>query len=181
MTKLFSIGLAMVLLATVACAGQQRIDGKITSIDAEKGVIDISGVTINAKDAKAWDLIIPTRLSHLRAGWGMEAVGTFTGPRQFTATRVVAKWFRHYEIQAKVDAVDAQARTLSVSGITVKVSADCKIEDENGDTMPIEKLPVGRMTEIEGDWTGPGEFTCYSIELWKQKEKCEEKREEKKD
>jgi hypothetical protein len=129
---------------------------------------------VNAKDAKIWDLIFPTGLSHLHTGWGMEAVGKFTGPRQFTATSVVAKYFRHYEIQAKPDAVDAAARTLSVSGITVKVPADCKIEDEHGDTILIDKVPVGRMMEIEGDWTGPGEFTCYSIEVWKVEEKKEE-------
>ena len=27
--------------------------------------------------------------------------------------------------------------------------------------------------EVEGDWTGPAEFTCYSIEVWKEKkEEC---------
>jgi len=85
----------------------------------------------------------------------------------------VAKYFRHYEIQAKVDAVDARARTLSISGITVKIPADCTFEDENGDETTLEKLPVGRKMEVEGDWTGPAEFTCYSIEVWKEKkEEC---------
>lgn len=166
MTKLFSIGLAVILLAAAAHA-EERIDGKITAIDAAKGTIDISGVTVNAKDARAWDLIFPTSLSHLRAGWGMEAVGKFTGPRQFTATSVVAKYFRHYEINAKLDAVDAQARTLTISGITVKLLPDCTIEDEAGHTTTLDKLPVGRMIEVEGNWTGPGEFSIYSIEVWK--------------
>lgn len=152
MRKLCATALAMILFAAAAHA-EQRIDGKITAIDAEKGTLEISGVTVITKDAKVWDLCIPTALSHLKVGWGAEATGKFTGPREFTARMLVAKWFRHYEIQSKIDAVDAQARTLALSGITVKVPADCKIEDENGDAMPIEKLPVGRMMEIEGDWT----------------------------
>lgn len=172
MTKLCGICLATLLLATAAHAGA-RVDGKITAIDAEKGTLEISGVTVITKDAKLWDLIFPSRLSRLRVGWGVEATGEFTGPRELTAKQLVAKYFRHYEIQAKVDAVDAQARTLAISGITVKVPADCTIEDENGDAMPLEKLPVGRKMEVEGNWTGPAEFTCYSIEVWKAEEKKE--------
>ena len=172
MTKRCGICLAMLLLATAAYAGA-RIDGKITAIDAEKGTLEISGVTVITKDAKLWDLIFPSRLSRLRVGWGVEATGTFTGPREFTATQLVAKYFRHYEIQAKVDAGDVRARTLSISGITVKIPADCTFEDENGDETTLEKLPVGRKMEVEGDWTGPAEFTCYSIEVWKEKkEEC---------
>jgi hypothetical protein len=40
MTKLFSIGLGVILLAAAACA-EERIDGKITAIDAAKGTIDV--------------------------------------------------------------------------------------------------------------------------------------------
>lgn len=174
MTKIFSIGLVMILLAAAAQAGE-RIDGKITAIDAAKGTIDVSGVTVIAKDAKVWDLIFPSRLSRLRVGWGIEAVGKFTGPRELTANMIVAKYIRHYEINAKLDAVDAQARTLTISGITVKVPADCKIEDEKGNTTTIDKLPIGPTVEIEGNWTGPAEFTCYSIEVWKAEEKAEKK------
>jgi len=170
MTKLLGTGLAMILLAAAAHA-EERIDGKITAIDAVKGTIEMSGVTVMAKDATVRDLIFPSRLSRIKAGGSMEAMGKFTGPRQFTANRIVAKYFMHYEIQAKLDAVDAQARTLTISGITVKVPANCKIEDEKGNTTVLEKLPVGRMMEFEGNWTGPGEFTIYSIEVWKAEEK----------
>lgn len=176
MTKLFSIGLAMILLGAAAHAGAhagERIDGKITAIDAAKASIDVSGVTVIAKDAKVWDLIFPSGLSHLKVGWGIEAEGSFTGPREFTANKLVAKYIRHYEINAKLDAVDAQARTLTISGITVKVPADCKIEDDAENTTTIEKLPIGRMIEVEGNWTGPAEFTIYSIEVWKAEEKKE--------
>lgn len=177
MTKSFSIGLAMILLAAAAHAGE-RIEGKITAIDAANGIIEVSGVTVIAKDAKIKDLIFPTSLSHLHVGWGIEAEGKFTGPREFTAKKVGAKYFRHYQIQAKLDAVDAQARTLTISGITVKVPADCKIEDEKGDTTLIDTLPIGRMMEVEGNWTGPAEFTIYSIEVWKAEERKEEEKKE---
>ncbi len=174
MNRLFSMGLAMLLLSAAAHAAD-RIEGKITVIDAEKGIVGISGVTVIAKDAKIRDLIFPTRLSHLMVGWGIEAEGEFTGPLEFTANKIGAKYFRHYEINAKLDAVDAPARTLTISGITVKVPADCKIEDENENTTTIDKLPIGRMIEVEGNWTGHAEFTCYSIEVWKAEEKAEKK------
>ncbi|MCX6353796.1 MAG: DUF5666 domain-containing protein [Candidatus Aureabacteria bacterium] len=81
------------------------------------------------------------------------------------------KYFRHYEINAKLDATDANARTLTISAITVKVPADCEIEDEEEETTRIEKLPVGRKIEVEGKWTGPGEFTAYRLEVRKDEEK----------
>jgi hypothetical protein len=170
MKKLVGAGLALLFLAAVAHAGE-RIEGKITAIDAEKGTIDVSGVTVNAKDAKVKDLIFPSGLSHLRVGWGIEAEGKFTGPLQFAANKVGAKYFRRFEIHAKVDAVDAQAKTLSVSGITVKLLPDCKVEDENGHATTLDKLPVGRMMELEGNWTGHAEFAVYSVEVMKSDEK----------
>jgi len=170
MKRLFSIGLAMLLLSAAAHAGE-RIDGKITAIDAAKGTIGISGVTVITKDATVRDLIFPSRLSRLKVGWGIEAEGKFTGPREFTANRIVAKYIKHYEINAKLDAVDAQAQTLTISGITVKLLPNCTIEDEAGHTTTLDKLPVGRMIEVEGNWTGPGEFSIYSIEVWKAEEK----------
>lgn len=169
---------ALLLLAMTVHAAE-RVDGKITAIDAEKGIIEMSGITVLAKDAKVWDLIFPTSLSHLRTGWSMEAVGSFSGPREFTASSIVAKYFMHYEIQAKAEAVDAQARTIAFSGVIVKVPSDCEIEDEEGNTTTIDKLPVGRMMEIEGNWTAPAEFTCYSIEVYKAEEKEEPKGEDK--
>lgn len=173
MKMLFCIGLAALLLAGAAHAGE-RIDGKITAIDAATGIIEMSGVKILAKEAKVRDLIFPSQLSRLKVGWSIEAEGEFTGSREFTANRIEAKYFRHYEINAKLDAADAPARTLTISGITVKVPTDCKIEDEEGNATLIEKLPIGRMIEVEGDWTGPAEFTIYSIEVWKAEEKKEE-------
>jgi len=178
MKMLFCIGLSALLLAGAAHAGE-RIDGKITAIDAATGIIEVSGVKILAKEAKVRDLIFPSRLSRLKVGWSIEAEGKFTGSREFTANRIEAKYFRHYEINAKLDAVNAQARTLTISGITVKVPADCKIGDEEGNATLIDKLPVGRMIEVEGNWTGPAEFTIYSIEVWKAEEKKEEKKEHK--
>lgn len=178
MKRVVGACVALLLLSAAAHAAE-RVDGKITAIDAEKGTIEMSGITVLAKGAKVWDLIFPTSLTHLRTGWSMEATGSFSGPRQFTATMIVAKYFMHYEIQAKPDAIDAQARTLSVSGVTVKVPANCEIEDAEGETTTLDKLPVGGMMEIEGNWTASAEFTCYSIEVYKAEKKDEHKEEAK--
>jgi len=170
MKKLFSMGIAALLLAGAAHAGEY-LSGPIASIDASKGIIEISGVTILAKDAKVRNLLFPSRLSRLHAGRLIEAQGKFTGPREFTADKIEVNYFKHYEINAKLDAVDANARTLTISAITVKVPADCKIEDDKEETIHIENLPVGRKVEVEGKWTGPAEFTVYSIEVLNAEEK----------
>jgi len=179
MKMLFCIGLSALLLAGAAHAGEVTMAGKVTAVDVAAGTLDVSGVKVITKDAKFSDLLIlPCSLKRIKPGWSVELYGKFTGPREFTARRIETKYFKHYEIDAKLDAADAQARTLTISGITVKVPADCEIEGENGKTTLIEKLPIGRDIEVEGNWTGTGEFTANKIEAQKAEEKKKEEHKE---
>lgn len=72
MKKLFRMGIATLLLAGAAHACED-LSGPITAIDAPNGTIEVSGVTILAKDAKVRNLLFPSRLSRLHAGRLIEA------------------------------------------------------------------------------------------------------------
>lgn len=172
--KLLGVTLAIVVIAGAAGA-QEDISGQITAIDPSKGTFEISTVTIEAKDASIKSLLMPTTLARLKIGDKVEAQGEFSGRRRFAAKMVEKKLFDHYEINAKLGRVDAKARTLEISGVTIKVPASCEIQDPERKTTTIEKLPVGRMTEVEGNWTGDAEFTAYKIEVYKEEEKVEER------
>ncbi len=172
--KLHVVFPAIVLIAAAACAGED-ISGRITSIDPSKSTFEISAVTIDAKNASVKSLLIPTTLARLKIGDKVEAQGEFSGRRRFTARVVEKKIFEHYEINAKLNRVDAKARTLDISGVTIKVPENCEIQDPERKATTIEKLPVGRMIEIEGNWTGDSEFTAYKIEVYKEEEKVEER------
>lgn len=159
---------ALLLLAP-ALDAREDISGVITEMNQEARTFEISGVTINAKDAKVTRLLTPFSLGRLKVGSKVEAQGKFTGKIEFTASIVETKYIEHYEINARLDGIDVDGRTLNISGITIEVPASCAIKDEKKNKIPIEKLPVGRKVEVEGNWTAMAEFTAYKIEAYKEK------------
>ncbi len=158
------------LLFSPAVHAREDISGVITEMNQEERTFEISGVTINAKDAKVKRLLTPFSLGRLKVGSKVEAQGKFTGKREFTANIVETKYIEHYEINARLDGIDVDGRTLDISGITIEVPASCAIKDEKKNKIPIEKLPVGRKVEVEGNWTAMAEFTAYEIKVHREKE-----------
>ena len=162
--KLLGVCLTMLLLA-VAVQADDDISGKITAIDAAAGTLEISGVKIMAKDAAVKGLIMPSSLSKLKVGDKVAVEGTFSGSLKFTARKIEKKLFEHAEIDGTLHSVNAKARTLNISGITVKVPEGAELEGADDNQITLERLPKGKKLEVEGEWTGKGEFTASSIEV----------------
>ena len=171
--KLLGLFLTVLLLAA-AVQADDDISGKITAIDTAAGTLEISGVKIMAKDAKVEGVLIPSSLAKFKVGDKVRIKGAFTGPLQMRADKIEKKIIEHYEINATLDNVDAKARVLKISGITIPVPEGIMIEDTEDEPTTIDKLEKGKFIEVEGKWTGKGEFTADKIEMYKE-DKEEEK------
>ena len=171
----FFIACFTVLLLATAAQARDELSGRITAIDPAKETLEISGVTIDAKGADIQGLLFSRSLSKYKVGEMARIEGRFSGPREMKATKVEKKIFEHFEIEAVLDEVDARARTLKISGITVKVPEGVKIEDIDGKRTTLDKLANGQKVEVEGEWSGPAEFTAAKVEMKKNEKKEQEK------
>ena len=68
-------------------------------------------------------------------------------------------------IEGKLEKVDSGTRTLLISGVTVNVSEDARIEGEDDKAISLEDLVVGYPVECKGTWTGFKEFSASRVEL----------------
>ena len=168
--KLFGVCLTVLLVATAAHAVDE-LSGIIATIDPSAGTLEVSGVKITTKDAKVEGVIMPSNLTKFKKGDKVQAQGAFSGPLQMRADKIEKKIIRHYEIDARLEEVDVKSRILKISGITIPVPEGIMIEDAEDAPTTIDKLAAGQMIEVEGKWTGIGEFTADKIEIEKEEEK----------
>jgi len=156
---------AIFLLLSAICAADE-IKGKITAVDAEGGTIEISGVKIMAKKATIKNLVgMRCEISELKVGDRVEVDGAFSGPGQMLATEIEKKAFKRDQIEGKLEKVDSGTRTLLISGATVNVSKDARIEGEDDKVISLKDLAVGYPVECKGAWTGSKEFSASKVEL----------------
>lgn len=152
------------LLATANA--DDEIHGKITAIDAAGGAIEVSGVKIIAKNAKIENLNDAIcALADLKVGDSVEVDGIFTGPGEMTASKIEQEGVVQDKVEGRLEAVDSAARTLTISGIKVKVPAGAFLEGKKDMPITLEQLTVGTRVECKGTWTGPGELTASKIEV----------------
>ena len=142
------------------------IQGKITAIDIEGRTIEISGVKIIAKNAKIENLndTICT-LADLKVGDSVDVDGIFSGPGEMTATKIEQEGVVQDQIEGSLEAVDSAARTLTISGIKVKVPAGAFLEGKKDMPITLEQLTIGTRVECEGTWTGSRELTASKVEV----------------
>jgi hypothetical protein len=165
--RMLSICLTALFVAAAVHA-DDYLSGKIDAIDAEKGTLVVSGVTIMAQDAGVKGLVMCSKLSRLKTGNKVGVTGRFTGPLQMRADRVKKIFFANYEIFATLDKIDAKAGILQLSGITVMVPEGAWIEDAQGTRTTMDTLAKGQRLEVDGNWTAPCELTASRVEIKKE-------------
>jgi hypothetical protein len=156
---------AIFLLLSAICVADE-IKGKITAIYAEGGTIEVSGVKIIAKKATIKNLVgMRCEISELKVGDRVEIDGVFSGPGEMLAAEIEREAFKHDQIEGKLEKVDGGTRTLLISGVTVNVSKDARIEGKDDKVISLKDLAVGYQVECKGTWTGSKEFSASKIEL----------------
>ena len=156
---------AIFLLLSAICFADE-IKGKITTIYAEGGTIEVSGVKIIAKKATIKNLVgMRCEISELKVGDRVEIDGVFSWPGEMLAAEIERKAFKHDQIEGKLEKVDSGTRTLLISGVTVNVSKDARIEGKDDKVISLKNLAVGYPVECKGTWTGSKEFSASKVEL----------------
>lgn len=158
-------GAVMLAFASSAFAGGE-IKGKITAINAANGTLEISGVTVNAKNAAVKSKTdAPCSLTDLKAGDSVEVDGAFTGPGEVAASEIEQEWSARDQVKGVVAAVDPKSRTLTIHGIMVKVAEGARLEGRDDIPITFAQLTVGARVECEGAWTGKRELSASKAEL----------------
>ena len=156
---------AIFLLLPAICVADE-IKGKITAVDAESGTIEVSGVKIIAKKATIKNLVdMHCEISELKVGDRVEIDGAFSGPGEMLATEIEREAFERDHIEGKLEKVDSGTRTLLISGVTVNVSKNARIEGKDDKVISLKDLAVGYPVECKGTWTGSKEFSASKVEL----------------
>lgn len=161
-----SICCAVIFLLLSAIGVADEIKGKITAVDATSGTIEISGVKIMAKNATIKNMAdMPCEIFELKAGDGVEVDGAFSGPGEMLAAKIEREVFEHDQIDGKLDKVDSAARTLLISGVTVNVAKDARIEGKDDKVISLQDLAAGHSIECKGTWTGPKVLSASKVDL----------------
>lgn len=163
--KTLAFGLVAVL-CVAAWSENDGLKGKITAVNPAAGTIEVSGVTIVAKNAVLENHADQRiTLADLKVGDGVDVDGSFSKPGEMTATKIEQETSATDEVEGKISAVDAKGRTITVSGITVKVPASAGIENRQDMPIALDQLKQGNRVDCEGNWTGARELTALKIEI----------------
>ena len=146
-----------------------EIRGKVSSVDAAKKTIIISGVSVLADDAWIEDeRDYPLGLEGLK-NMGKDAYievsGKFTGPSEMKAKKIDQRVPECAVIEGKIASIDAAKREIVISGITVKLKKDAWLEGPGRVKIPLELFTPGYPVECRGEWTGNSEFTAFKVEV----------------
>ncbi|MCX6340538.1 MAG: DUF5666 domain-containing protein [Candidatus Aureabacteria bacterium] len=155
----------LVLVLISLAYADDGIQGKITAIDATGGTIEVSGVKVIAKRAVIENLAdMKCTLADLKVGDSVDVDGTLTGAGEMTAREIDQEHAVVDQIEGRLASRDNAARTLTVSGVTVKVPATALVEDTHDRPITLEGLTPGSRIDCEGTWTGPRELTATRVE-----------------
>jgi len=163
--RILRVLLPLLLIATFAY-GADKIVGKITAIDADRGVVEVAGVKINAENAGIEDeMDRRITLDELKIGDYIDAEGDFEVDAYLIAMEI-EKTARVYDvIEGRIEKVDLAGRILIVSGVTVKIDKDAVLEDTEDRIITLDKFAPHYDVECKGKWTGTREFTAAKAEL----------------
>lgn len=157
---------AVVILAVSSACADDEIAGKISALDAAAGTLEISGVKITCKAAVVRSAMgKPCSLSDLKAGESVDAEGTFSGPGEMTASEIEQELTVKDQAKGTIVSTDAAARTLAISGITVKVPEGARIEVRGNAGVGFAGIRPGARAECEGKWTGRRELTASEVDI----------------
>ena len=148
---------AWTLLAHV---DEAKIKAPITALDCSKNTVTVLGLTIdvaNATFGSKWDW----HWGHGKRGWhhgdftcedlkaGQTVTVELTGDVTPTAKEVEVRG-GHDEVlvSASLDGISTTAKSVSVLGLTIDVSA-ATLKDDNGHTITLDQLVQGQFVDIE--------------------------------
>lgn len=158
-------GAAMLLLIASACAGDE-IWGRVTGVDAEGALMEVSGVTIIARSAVIRDIDgLPAALEKFKRGDFARVRGTFSAPGAMIATEIRKQPIERGRIIGAISAVSDVERTITIGGITIKVPVDARLRDESRSGAAPEGISPGRRAECRGYWTAARDFVAKRITL----------------
>ena len=144
----------------------EEIKGKADEVDAALSVLTVSGVKVAGEDAVTMNgLGMPVDFSVLKPGDYIEADGAFTGPGQMAAQKIKKKAFGEEGIKGKVLSVDPASSRIVIGGVEVTAEPNADIEDDDGNEISIEEIPIGASVDCEGRWSGPLMFSASEIEI----------------
>jgi len=152
------------------------LEGKITAIDARAGIVEISGVKMRAINA---DIVganeTKLAINDLKVGDYVDGDGNFSGPAEFTATRIEREADIIDQIEGKLTAVNPDKRVLTISDVIVRVPEKAVLMKRRESDFPIkiDQLNIGDRVHCEGKWTGSKELTARTIRInWEASDKA---------
>jgi len=69
------------------------------------------------------------------------------------------------EITGRIESVNPADNKLVISGVTINVSPNARVEGHHDTQISIGELAAGNYIECKGTWSGPAEFTANKVEL----------------
>ena len=159
------MALFLFTILAVTCDADE-IKGRITAVDTNAGIIDISGVKVTVQAARMEDENdMPMTFDALSAGDYLEIEGFFSGPCQMMAVKIERDYQEQDEIKGRIESVDAANNKLVISGVTVTISEAASLEGRDDMQISVSQLNVGDYIECDGSWNGTAEFLASKLEL----------------
>ncbi|MDD2688944.1 MAG: DUF5666 domain-containing protein [Candidatus Omnitrophica bacterium] len=154
----------LIVFTVIGVCLADKIKGNVSSVDASKKTLQISGVTIKAADA--WienEQDYPLLLKDIALGDYIEVGGKFTGLSEIKARKIDRKMPECGVVNGKIASIDAKKREIIISGITVKVPVDAWLEGPGHVRIPLELFAPGYSVQCKGEWTGISELTAFKV------------------
>lgn len=93
---------------------------------------------------------LPIGVEGLDIGSVLKIEGIFTNVGILAQEVKVTDDDKEFELRGLIEAINSQARTLSLLGFTVSVSPGAEIRDRAGSRIPFEDLQIGARVKVEG-------------------------------
>ena len=160
---IFMLLMSAALFSGNACYAD-GIKGNIAAVDADKGTISISGITIFGGDA-----IIENekekrvKMSALAVSDYVMVKGSFDGEGGMKAIKIEKREPGGDVVEGTVDKMDIASKTLYIGDITVKMTGDTLVKEPFSLKLTLEQLMLPYYVTCEGKWTGQKEFTADKV------------------
>ena len=167
--KTFSIFLLSCFLFAGIFSGvalADKFEGAVESVNVAAGTFQVAGIEVDAKAASLFgEADVPIQLKDLETGKFVSVTGDLVDGK-IKAHRINKQWRGRDSIKGIVEKADANNGKLVIGGVTVKVKADTRIENDDDDKrLKLEDIKPGAEINVHGTWTGKKEMTAKKIEL----------------
>jgi len=116
--------------------------------------------------AAAWAGPAPRTTADMKVGQMVEIEGRALGAQMVLADEVeVQRFAGPAKFEGAIQAVDADAKTVTVLGIEVRVSPETRLELDDGNLFEFSEFKTRQVIEVQGTLEDNGAFAASEIEF----------------